>query len=181
MTHQLVWHRAAIATALTLFPASSQAQLPATSVDDSTNALHSILQKTEVLFVRQVDSEDEIQGEFLDLTADTLTLQVDGLQTNVPLASVSRIQREGDSLSNGAAIGGGILGVWCALVCGQGLDSANQYLPAVAFNTALGALLGLLIDHGHKGRTTIYPVRPPARSAGAAISGNPMVALRFRF
>ena len=39
-----------------------------------------------------------------------------------------------DSLVNGALIGAAVVGVWCAIVCGQGLDSHGQLPLAVVVN-----------------------------------------------
>ena len=51
-----------------------------------------------------------------------------------------------DSLKNGAVIGAVVLGTWCLIVCGQGLDSSGQLPAAVAVNAGLGALIGATID-----------------------------------
>lgn len=51
-----------------------------------------------------------------------------------------------DSLRNGAIIGAIVLGTWCLIVCGQGLDSSDQLAGVVALNAGLGALIGAGID-----------------------------------
>jgi hypothetical protein len=66
-----------------------------------------------------------------------------------------------DSLKEGAIIGAIVLGVWCLIICGQGLDNSGQLAGAVAVNAGLGALLGSQIDAG--------------------FSRNPRVLFRWRF
>ena len=84
----------------------------------------------------------------------------------------------GDSLKNGAIIGAVVVGAWCALVCGQGLDSSGQIPIAVAANAGLGALIGAGIDADHRGRTLLYPRSSTvSRVRGAQAS----LSLRFSF
>jgi hypothetical protein len=92
---------------------------------------------------------------------------------DVPLNTLERIDATHDSLVNGAVIGGLSLGLWCAVICGQGLDSAGSLPTAVVINAGLGALIGAGIDAAHRGRTPIY-IR------GAGKSGSSL-QVKFRF
>lgn len=62
--------------------------------------------------------------------------------------------RDKDSLKNGAIIGAIVMGAWCLVICGQGLDSTGQLPLAVAAGAGMGALLGAGIDatlsRGHR-------------------------------
>lgn len=77
---------------------------------------------------------------------------------------VNRIYREGDSVKDGALIGMAVLGTWCALVCGEGLDSSGKAV-AILLNGAFGAGIGGALDLAHTGTTTIYRRRPTVRVA----------------
>ena len=56
--------------------------------------------------------------------------------------------RDKDSLKNGAIIGAIVMGTWCAIICGQGLDRTSQLPLAVAAGAGIGALMGAGIDSG---------------------------------
>jgi hypothetical protein len=61
-----------------------------------------------------------------------------------------------DSLKNGAIIGAVVLGTWCAIVCGQGLDSPGKLPLAVLVAAGEGAAIGAGIDAMHSRKTGIY-------------------------
>jgi hypothetical protein len=62
--------------------------------------------------------------------------------------------RDKDSLKNGAIIGAVVVGAWCLVICGQGLDSTGRFPLAVAAGAGMGALIGASIDsrfsRGHR-------------------------------
>ena len=131
------------------------------------------------VYVRSV-SGDEARGQLLRLGPDTLTLLEQGASRDIPLAAISRIDARGDSVKNGAIIGAVVLGAWCAIVCGQGLDNANQVATVALINTGLGALIGAGIDAMHVGRTTIY--QPGGTGSGGGPIGTRVRLLKsFRF
>jgi hypothetical protein len=63
--------------------------------------------------------------------------------------------RDRDSLKNGAIIGAVVLGAWCAVVCGQGLDDASQLPLAVLASAGMGAAIGAGIDSMHARRPRV--------------------------
>ena len=121
---------------------------------------------------------DEVEGRLIELGPETLVLLVDGRRVDVPLVRVIRIRTARDPLWNGAVIGGLIGGVWCALVCGQGLPGAGHYVPAVVLGAGFWAGVGVGIDAANTGQVTIY--ERPSAAPGA---GRPRAALSvgFRF
>ena len=124
----------------------------------------------------------ELRGQLLRLGPDTLTLLEQGNSHDIRLADVTRIEARGDSVKNGAIIGAAVLAGWCAIVCPQGLDgySNRDFGYILAFNTALGALVGAGIDGMHVGRTTIYQSAETA--AGRKPSGvKAFLSKRLRF
>jgi hypothetical protein len=112
----------------------------------------------------------------MELAADTVRVLVDGQLREFRLEHVRWIDREGDSLKNGAIIGAVIMGTWCALVCGQGLNDGSMLTPAVAANTAFGALIGVALDAMNRGRTNLY--RNPNDLAICCQAG-PRIAVAF--
>jgi hypothetical protein len=131
------------------------------------------------VYVRTVGG-DEARGQLLRLGPDTLTLLEQGTSRDIPLAGITRIDASGDSVKNGAIIGAVILGAWCAIICGQGLDNANQVTTVALINTGLGALIGAGVDAMHAGRTTIYhsgAVTPERRPSGVKAT----LSRSFRF
>jgi len=126
----------------------------------------------EEIIVR-TGSGGEIHGHLIELSPESLAILTTAGRMDVPLNSLERIDATRDSLVNGAVIGGGSLGLWCAIICGQGLDSGRGLPTAVLVNAGLGALIGAGIDAAHKGRTPIY-VRTAGKS-GASLQ----VSFRF--
>ena len=121
----------------------------------------------------QTDSGGRISGHLIELSPESLAILTAAGRMDVPLNTLERIDATHDSLVNGAVIGGLSLGLWCAVICGQGLDSTDSLPTAVIVNAGLGALIGAGIDAAHKGRTPIY-----IRTAGK--SGSSLqVKLRF--
>jgi len=106
-----------------------------------------------------LDGGTVIEGPLVILRDTTVTVHVDQQDRTIPLSGVTRIEREGDDHTDGAVKGGVILGLMCALVCGQGVSSGSEHLAAIATNSAIGALIGWQFDRDHRGRTVIYP--PP--------------------
>jgi hypothetical protein len=127
------------------------------------------------VFVQREGPGDELRGHLLELGTETITLLVDGQRLKVPLAGVVRVDRAGDGLKNGALIGAVLGGVWCALVCGQGLEDTGALPLAVAVTALSWAGIGAGVDALIPGRTTIY--RRPQTSA----AGRPVLGYRVRF
>jgi hypothetical protein len=113
---------------------------------------------------------ESLVGRIQAVDADSLEIALGSGTRRVRFVDVTRISREGDSVGNGAAIGLAVLGGWCAYICGQGLTSGGQTLLAVLFNGAIGAGIGALIDHAHRGTTTVYRRRVAFRISPAAAS-----------
>ena len=126
-------------------------------------------------FVR-LTSGEKVSGRLLQSARDEVSLLVNGRERKIPIDEVARVDRSGDPLKNGAIIGAVIAGAWCALVCGQGLDSSGQIPLALAANAGVGALIGAGIDAAHQGRTIVYE-----RSSTAAPRRAPQPSLSLRF
>ena len=109
----------------------------------------------EEIIVTQSASGDVLQGRLVELSPTTMALLVKGQRVDVPIENVLRIDIRGDSLKNGAIIGGAILGGLTGLACAE-LDSSGECAGALLFNTGFGVLAGIGIDALHKGRTPIY-------------------------
>ncbi|HXH23838.1 MAG TPA: hypothetical protein VNI78_01240 [Vicinamibacterales bacterium] len=125
----------------------------------------------------------ETTGRLVRLDPDAVVLLVDGAERRLETVRVSRIDRRGDSLRNGALIGGGV-GVGMGLLAGGLADCAadgsgdcpGMRVAMVVVSTAVHAAIGTAVDAAVPGRTTIYvaatssPAQPVARP-GAGSSG----------
>lgn len=115
--------------------------------------------------IQEVGTPSEVRGRLVHLGTDVVTILRGTQQIDFPLERVSKVQvLERDSVVNGAVTGALIAGLWCLLVCGQGLDSSDQLSQVALANAGLGALIGGAIDWKHTGRRTIY--EPQAKHAG---------------
>jgi Outer membrane protein beta-barrel domain len=127
-----------------------------------------------------------IRGRFEALTGDELVLWAEGTPIRLPLQSIQRIDRVGDSLLNGtaigAAIGGGSALALMAKACSNtncSDTSANLDPRITLLGTLLGAGVGALVGAAMEGRTTIFragqaapQLRPQPRMAAAANPAN---------
>ena len=104
-----------------------------------------------------------IRGRMTQLTADSLVVQGDRERVSVPLATVQRIDRVGDSRLNGTAIGAAVggasaLALMAKLCTNNKCSDISASLDPrfAAFGTLVGAGVGALIDAAIKGRKTVY-------------------------
>lgn len=123
------------------------------------------------------DTGRETIGRVLRVTADSLTMRVDGHERTFAPPEVSTVHQLGDPLANGAFIGllvGGTLGVLgstmlsdCTFEGARRCDDAaavkNSVLGATIYG-ALGVAVGIGIDRLAEGRTLRY-VRSPRPGA----------------
>ncbi len=107
-------------------------------------------------------TEEGVHGRLKLLDSTHVVLLVAGEEQTFRINDVRSVKIRGDSKRNGALIGGVIGAVWCAVVCGQGLDSTSLLPLAVAANGAVGAVVGAGIDAAIPGYRTLYQ-RPPTR------------------
>jgi len=133
--------------------------------------------KSDEVVIEEAGSHTLVRGRLLELAADTVTVMVAGEQRKFALDSVLLIRKRGDSLKNGALVGAVIGAGWCAIVCGQALDSTTSVPLAVLVNGGLGALIGAGVDAAIPGFTTVY--RRPSQGPGGA--GAPALSMRWRF
>lgn len=120
---------------------------------------------TEIIV--RLQTSMSIEGRFQRSTPDEIIVVTGAGEIHVAKLDVREItttQFYGDSLKNGALLGGGIgLGVALSLLAvaasGEGyvLKSAKWAGPLVGFGSGLGA--GVAIDAGRKQREVLYRVR----------------------
>ena len=159
--------RLALASAFMIVPVSGQAQTDVSSIGE----LERVLKQGQTVLV--TDSSDRtIKGR---IRCGRLAGAQHTEARVIPWKEIVRVKRH--PVWNGALIGGAILGTWCAVVCGQGLDQRGQLLPAIAVNAGLGALIGLGID-AWSGENTVY--RRNAEST-ARVRVRPGISVSLRF
>jgi hypothetical protein len=135
--------------------------------------------RVEPIFITVSDSGQEIRASLLQMNDASLAVVADGQRRTIPLDRVLRIQVAGDSPKNGALIGALVGGIWCAIVCGQGLSNASEIVPFALINAGVSAAIGASIDMAIPGRRTIYSKPLPSPSAQAR--GATGFALKVRF
>ena len=161
MTERIVsaLHFALLSALLSASPAIAQMAVPQLTRD----------QLARPVVVTQEGSLAKMRGRIRSLDGEWLTIVVNGQPVDVPMVSVSRIDVAPDSLANGAFIGAIVLGLWCAKICGQGVDSQDQAGFARVMGFGIGALIGAGIDARTGRRPPIY-VRAPGGSAHVGFS-----------
>src|SRR5262245_19308873 len=118
-----------------------------------------------------------VRGRVADVTADAIVVWDRGARLNLPLFGVRRIDRLGDSLFNGAAIGAGIGASSAALGMAQAChnsgcaDTLGSIDPRWVFvGSLLGAGIGILVDRTREGRRTVYPAPPGSTPRPSTVS-----------
>lgn len=123
-----------------------------------------------IVFVRDTAGQ-ETKGRLLQITDSSVILMTDGVTREIPQADVVRIDRHGDSVKNGAAIGaaiGVLLGTVAAVTYGKGAAGAAASIPLGAlFYGAMGAGIDALIT----ARTPLY-FAPSPSAATASPAGS---------
>lgn len=115
----------------------------------------------EAVFVQDKVGRETLARVVVASAAD-LTVLIGGVETRIPASDVRLVSRPGgDSLKNGALIGGGIGFAWGAFAS---LLDDNQTYPVVAgglIGAGVVAAIGAWIDHRHKGREVVYKAPAP--------------------
>lgn len=178
--------------ALLFFGGSLSAHAQANAAPRIVNARQDIDTKQDIeadgpLFTVHMDDGSAVAGHQLQMDPNRVRLLVERQLRDIPMTTVRSIDRQGDSLKNGAIVGAAVLGGFCALACLQGVDNREQYAGVLAINTAYGALIGLFIDWRIHGTTTVY--RAPGKSSRnvvpsvtpAIAPGRSSLAFRWRW
>lgn len=127
------------------------------------------LERVKIALLR---SETPLRGHLIGIDANAVTVLTRRGPETIPLSDVRRIELGGDPVGNGALFGAVGLGLYCALVCGQGIGMRG--LPgAVLKASGIGAVFGALIDAADDDRRIVYDASGPAprRSGRGAVVG----------
>jgi hypothetical protein len=112
--------------------------------------------------------QQPIHGFLTRLTPDELTLvDEDHQEQIIPLGSIWRIERSGDSIWNGFAIGATLGLVDAVIMGGEVRGHASEKVAFSVYAAGICGLIGAGIDAMHVGRTTVYQV--PRKRPGPAI------------
>ena len=113
--------------------------------------------------VTVTNDQQTIRGRISEVTPDALVLDDDGTRVRLPLAAVHQVDRVGDSLWNGTAIGaafgGGSAIAAMARTCSNTncADTSASLDPRLTLlGTLVGAGIGALIDAAIDGHETVY-------------------------
>jgi Outer membrane protein beta-barrel domain len=114
------------------------------------------------------DDRQSIRGRIADLTDDMLVLDRDNNPLRIPLTTIRQIDRTGDSLFNGSAIGAGIGGATAlaamGIACGNSgcADTSTSLDPRLTLlGTLIGAGIGAMVDAAIERRQTMYTAGAP--------------------
>jgi hypothetical protein len=125
----------------------------------------------EIVYV-QDDRDRSRTGTFVRASSSSVTVAIDGTLVELPVTSVSRLSRRGDSLSNGASIGV-CLGILSGIATGSPVG--------LALNVTIYTGLGMLVDAGVHGRTVIYTPQTTRQVKVAPFVGRKMAGLTVSF
>lgn len=126
------------------------------------------------------DAGKEVTGTLLRVEPDAIVLGVRGREERFERTHITRVDRRGDSVRNGALIGAGIgvaLGLAAALIADCPAPEPGGSCPGtraagLAISIAAYTGIGIGIDALVAGRTTLYPGAAPgapeARHTGQA-------------
>jgi hypothetical protein len=129
--------------------------------------------------VLTISTGEVLRGVVLENTDGRLSLRIGKRRVDVPVEDVRRLDLEvRDSLTDGAVIGAATLGLLCALVCGQGLDSSGDLSQAVMTNAVVGAAIGAFLDSRMNARQVVYE-RSRSASQSRRASAVPLLTMRF--
>jgi hypothetical protein len=124
----------------------------------------------------------ETRGRLLRLDSEAVVLLVADAERRFDIGRVTRVEKRGDSLKNGAVtgllvgIGLGLLGA-AASDCGTSASCPGTRVILGAVSTALYTAVGTAIDAAVEGRTTVYEA--PRPSSARAASRRAVVGFRL--
>lgn len=112
-------------------------------------------------------SGHEVEGKLVSLTESALTINLDGVTRTFTPADVTKVDRRGDSLKNGALIGA-VIGLFTGLIgdCpSTDRNNGSNGCPGARVGYVLGgaaiwAGIGAGIDALIPGRTRLWPAAP---------------------
>lgn len=116
---------------------------------------HVHLKPGDFVYVADPATRSEISGIVRSLSARRLVV---GVYEFEPIPDL-RIERKGDTIANGAAIGflvGGLAGITFAGEACLNRSNARCFAGGASWGAAIGAL----IDWWHRGRTTVFRWQP---------------------
>lgn len=128
----------------------------------------------------QVDGEPEpLRGRLLSIAGAVVIIDTGSTTRAFGFDRVARVERDGDSIVDGALLGAAVLGGLCWLGCGQGATSPGHHKQLMAANALFGGFFGAMADRKKKGTTTVYR-RGRRASLGLTLSpGSIGIAAQF--
>jgi hypothetical protein len=170
-----------LAAAVSLWPASAEAQVTARSFEE----LVGIVKAEETVIVIDMRGR-RVKGVLTAVDKDSVSLAMDG-RTQTFARSEVRTVRVADGFGNGALIGAGAglttaLGILAIEGSGDGYVLPSAKVGAPLLLSGIGALVGALIDRAHEGGMVLY-VSPGQTSVVSPLLGKDrigvLVSVRF--
>ena len=144
----MVLIRAALVAALFAFPSSTAwAQSP---------GLSSVARYAGRLVWVQDRTGSQLLARVVNATNAELTMTLGGVPRTLAVTDIVRISLDGDSLTNGAIIGG-VIGLPAgAFSCQGSVTEDCNFLGRAILGAVIYGAIGAWIDSRHHGRTVIY-------------------------
>lgn len=118
----------------------------------SFSELKAKVRQGDVLHVLDTSGK-EWTGPLVEVTDQSIVLTVQGARRSIDRATVRRVEKDGDSVRNGAVTGAAV---------GSGIGLISGCREGIAVCVVGGALIyggiGILVDFFKKGRTRLYEV-----------------------
>jgi hypothetical protein len=155
---------------IVVFAVASVASPAAASAQDTFGGWRGLdASGLDTVYVTERDGS-QTEGKLVGFNADSVVLMVDGSERRIEAARVSRIDRRGDSLRNGALIGLGVgvlMGLFTSGFSDCPGDNRSGNCPGTraaifAVSSGFYSAVGAGIDALVKGRTRLYDAARPS-------------------
>jgi hypothetical protein len=160
--------RCSAGTLFTVFLISSQVA----RAQEAGGAAAPVIKSHATIFVLDKQGTEH-RGRFVRFDDQELVMLVGDDERRFRRDVITRIDRSGDSLKNGAIVGaivGGLLGVFAGAFQAE---DAGQWIAAVGISTAFYTAVGTGLDAAVQGRTAVYrdwPTAPVPQRRAAAVA-----------
>jgi len=143
--------RIVVATLVAALVGSPWTAGTAWSKNDSLSRVHAYAGRLAQVLLK---TDEQLLVRIVDATDAELMVTVGGVARTIAVGDLARVSIDGDSIKDGAIIGG-LLGIPFGILGCSG-DASNCGLAGVVIGPLFYGGIGALIDWRHHGRTVLY-------------------------